>query len=293
MKNTRKWLTLLLAAVLALSLSVPALAAETTAGPEEIAAAFMALLDQDGIEYEDYGIDVDGDYSIEIYYPGDYKEEHDINLYIDSSGQFFSAYEWYLLDYDAARLNEVLKTVNDLNAEYRFVNFVADTSDDTITAKTYGVILGDADYAARVLHYAYDYLPIIVDDAWEELTAGVPTVGEGPVEGPAEATAVSMAGKWYFSFFEMEAEGEKITFTAEMLGTREFFVLTLFEDGTAEFVTVGEDEPAKGTWTQDGDTGTLEIDGDAVRLTLIDENTLQMDAAEEAGYVLTLVRDDA
>lgn len=296
MRNKRKWLTLLLAAVLALSLSVPALAAEAAPGPEEIAVEFMALLDQDGIDYSDQGIDSDGDYAILIRYPGTNKEVHEINLYVDSSGLFFSAYEWYLLNYDETRLDEVLETMNDMNTAYRFVTFLADTSDSTITAKTFSVLQGDAKQSADILYYAYDYLPIIVDHAWEELTAGVPGSQEIPAAAQAPAAApaaVSMAGIWYFSSLEMDQGGEKLSITADLMGTREFFVLTLLDDGTAELATMGEDETSKGSWTQEGDTGSVEMEGDAVRLFLLDENTLQMDATEELGFILTMVRDAA
>ncbi len=293
MKDARKWLTLALTVVLAVCLAVPALAADSAA-PEETAAMFMAMLDQDGVEYVDRGIDSDGDYSIEIYYPGDYKEEHDINLYIDKSGNFFSAYEWYLIEYDGARLEEVLETVNELNMQYRFVTFVADTSDDTITAKTYGVLRGEAAFCADILHYAYEWLPLIVDDSWNALTTGVPAAeaesGNVPAEEPA---AAGMAGTWYFSSMELEEGESKLSLTADMLGGRELFILRLSEDGAAELVSATEDETEYGTWTQEGDTGSLEIDGEPVRLLLTDEDTLQVDATEQAGFVLIMVRDDA
>ena len=291
MKNARKWLTLALAVILAVCLTVPALAADSAA-PEETAALFMAMLDQDGVEYIDRGIDSDGDYSIEIHYSGDYKVEHDINLYIDESGDFFSAYEWYLIDYDGARLEEVLETVNELNMQYRFVTFVADTSDDTITAKTYGVLQGDAAFCADILHYAYDWLPIIVDDAWSVLTTNIPAAEAGGGDAPA-MEPTGMAGTWYFSSMELEENGSKLSLTADMLGSRELFILRLSEDGTAQLVSASEDEPENGTWTQEGDAGSLVIDGDSVCLVLTEEGTLQMDATEQAGFVLIMTRDDA
>lgn len=287
MKTTRKWLALVLAAVLALSLSATALAAETVLYPADIAAEFLAMLDQDGIEYADLGYDSDEDYEIIIYYPGDYREEHEITLYIDSDGTAFSAFEWYLMEYDETRLNEVLEVINELNNAYRFVTFLADTSDNTITAETHGVLRGDAGLAARTLHYAYDYLPLIVDDVWTRLTEELPAVGT------VEA-ADDYAGTWKFSSMTFTEENNGVPagteLTAEDFGNAEIFVLELKENGEMHLTSFGIE--TDGTWVRDGAAVVLSDETGDFFAELLDRDTLHLDASEDGGYIMTLTREE-
>ena len=287
MNNSRKWLALILAAVLALSLSAPALAAEAAVSPEETAAEFMALLDREGIEYSDYGIDYDGDYFIEIFYPGDSMEEHDINLYIDSSGLFFSAYEWYLLEYDASRLDEVLETVNELNSTGRFVSFTADTSDDTITAKIFGVLRGDPGSAARVLFRALIELPRSVDRAWPVLKE-LPAVAADEPDGEEP----DFVGTWKFTSMTFTGESgelpEGTVLTVEDFGNVELFRMELKEGGKMSLTSFGI--RVEGTWVQDGNTVTLSDETGDFFAELLDGDTLLLDTSEDVGYILTMTR---
>ena len=172
MKTGRKLLALTLCLMMVLGLSTTAFAAKKTSA-EDIAKEFMALLDKDGVEYSDEGLNDANRYEIDITYEGENVEEHFIVLYINEDGQGFGASEWYLMDYDEEDLLDVLMTVNQLNKEYRYVTFLADTDDNTITAKMTGALQGDAKQAAKVLHYAYDWLPLVLDDAWPTLEEGV------------------------------------------------------------------------------------------------------------------------
>ena len=289
MKTLRKWQILLLAAVLALSLSVPALAAESAPDPADIAAEFFALLDEENVEYTDVGFDADGDYKILLSYPGDDREEHEIYLFIDADGQAFSAYEWYLMEYDPDRLPEVLELLNSLNDRYRFVTFLADTSDNTVTAETHGELGGDAALAARVLDYAYAYLPLVTDHAWAELAEGVPIPAAGEPEEEPEYT-----GTWKFASMTFTKESDGLpagtVLTVEDFGTPEVFVMELSETGEMNVSSFGI--RSQGTWIREGDTLTLTDDTGVFSAAMQPDGTLILDAAADGGYTMTLTREE-
>lgn len=286
MKTLKKWLAISLCLALMLGLSVTAFAATTTA-PEDIAKEFMAMLKEDGIKYNDRGIDSDGDYRIDITYPGENLEEHNVVLFVNKNGQGFAAFEWYLMDYEDARMLEVLKTLNNLNLNYRYVTFIADTTDNTITAKTSGALQGDAKQAAAVLHYGYDWLPIVLDAVWPTLEAGVKGSGVDPEDA-------NFVDTWYFSSITFTRDAGDITagtvMTAKEVGA-DLYVATFNKNGKVSFVSTIKDSDFTASWEQDGITATLTDDTGTFLVTMTDEDTIVLDAAEVGGYIMTLVRE--
>ena len=285
MKTGRKLIALALCLVLALGLSITAFAASAP-NPKDIAKEFMALLKADGVEYDDDGLDEDGRYGIYVYYEGENLEEHEIYIRIHADGQGFSAYEWYLMDYEDERLLDVLKTVNNLNLNYRYVTFLADTSDNTITAKMAGALQGNAKQAAQVLHYAYDWLPIVVDAVWPTLEAGVLGTGVDPDDA-------NFVDTWYFSSITFTEDAGSIkagtVLTAADMGY-DLYVVTFKKNGKAEFVSTMEDSDFVSDWEQDGITATLTDDTGTFLVTMTDKDTIVLDAADVGGYIMTLVR---
>ena len=289
MKTMRKWLILLLAAVLTLSLSVPAMAAESEIHPADTAAEFFALLDQEDVEYTDLGYNDKENYEIILTCHGQAREEHEIHLFIDSDGRAFSAYEWYLMEYDPARLNAILETLNELNSEYRFVTFLADTTDNTLTAELHGTLGKDAAQSARLMDYGYSYLPLIVDLAWEELEACV--LGDGTGEPVSQA---DYAGTWRFSSmtFTSDSNGQPAgtVLTEEDFGTPEVFVLELTEAWEMSVDSFGIH--SEGTWAMDGDAVILSDDTGDFTAVLQGDGTLFLDAEEDGGYTMILAREE-
>ncbi len=288
MKTTRQWLILLLSAVLALSLSAPALAAESEIHPADTAAEFFALLDQEDVEYTDLGYNSKENYEILLTYHGQVREEHEIHLFIDDDGRAFSAYEWYLMEYDPARLPVILETLNELNNEYRFVTFLADTTDNTITAELHGTLGKDAAQSARLMDYGYSYLPLIVDFAWEELEACVLGDGSGKTVSQAD-----YAGTWRFSSmtFTSDSNGQPAgtVLTEEDFGTPDVFVLELMETGEMAVDSFGVH--SGGTWAMEGDAVILSDDTGDFTAVLQEDGTLFLDAEEDGGYTMILTRE--
>lgn len=285
MKTARKWTALLLCLVLAVGTAATAFAAG--ADPEDIAKDFMAMLEADGVDYSDEGLDEDGNYEIDIYYEGENLPEHEIALFIDEDGQSFGEYEWYLMDFEDERLLDVLKTVNDLNNNYRFVTFVADTSDNTITAKSTCSLQGNARACAQIMHYAYDWLPIVLDAVWPVLEAGV----KGSELDPTEA---DFEGTWYFSSITFTEDTTNLTagtvLTAADMGY-DLYVATFRSDGKVDFVSTIEDADFTSRWTQEGNVATLTDETGTFLATMTDEDTIVLDASEGGGYIMTLVRE--
>ena len=285
----RRLASVLLIAALALFLAVPASASETSSAPADIAAAFMALLDRDGIEYTDLGRNSYREYGIEIRIPGNSQEEHVIELFIDSDGKGFSACEQDFFRYDEGRRSEALGILNSLNDRYLFVEFTADTSAHTVCARQDGVLLGSADRAAVLLRSYCDRLPGIVEEVREELTEKL----SAPA-GPEEPTRAGSAfpGTWRFSAILIEAEEVEggLTLTADDMGSDEFFLLRLYEDGTAELVSPYEEGTASCTWDLEGDGAVLFVYGERISLLLEDGDTLLADVSEAAGFTLRMVR---
>ena len=291
----RRLASILLIAALALLLAASASAAESSADPSDIAAAFMAQLDRDGIAYTDLGRNSGRDYGIEIRFSGERLREHVIELVIDSDGKGFSAREQDLLAYDQEQLPEVLRVLNLLNDRYNFVEFIADTASHTVCAEHYGVLLGSAERSAGLLRSGCSYMTRIVDLAWDTLTGSIPSPGEPEEpdipEDPDRADS-AFPGTWRFSALMTDVEGIEggLTLTAEAIGSDEFFLLRLSEDGTAELTSPYEEGTAAGVWDLSEEGAVLSVYGEKIPLFLEDENTLLADATEAAGFILRMVR---
>ena len=283
MKSTRKWLSLTLAAVLAVCLSIPALAADTTsepAAPEEIAAAFAALLDGQGFEYEDRGVTSTGDYWLEVVFPGENKAEHFVTLFIDGGGESYFAYERNILRYDAGDRARILEMINSLNRSAPCVIFTAESG--SVSAERHGDLLGTPEQAGELMLKSVFYLPEAVDGALPTLS------GETRETRLADSPFL---GEWRFSLIRMEAEGvpDGLTVTARDLGSDGLFVFRLSEDGTATVITPAEDGETAAAWDVRGSGAVLFLHGKEHPLRLSGEN-LQLDAWETEGYRLTMVR---
>ena len=125
----KKRIALLLAVVLAVSVSVPALAAEAQ---YENTRLLIRELDELGTEYRVLGIDTSDDNEDEMLLIDD---AFTILCYFSKDDSFIYIRVNDLIRYDPAELNALLPELNRLNATYLFSNWYADESDNTVNVK--------------------------------------------------------------------------------------------------------------------------------------------------------------
>ena len=123
MKTVKKIFAVLLILGLILSLSVSAFAVNAQYGPTK---AFLKVMDREGHKYNYMGIDEDDDEQIKVTFEGDYLDDINVNIYFDEDLDSVSMCSWYIIEFDEADLPEVLKLVNKLNNDYKFVRFQVD-----------------------------------------------------------------------------------------------------------------------------------------------------------------------
>ena len=143
MNKAKRILSILIVLVLCMCTASPAFASSPSKyiGTLPSTAAysssqgFLDIMDSNEIIYTYYGPDSDDDDWIEIKYTGDYCDCIDIDAYFSSSEDCASFRFWNVIDFDSADYREVLVVVNRLNAQYKWVKFVVDTSDYSVTAE--------------------------------------------------------------------------------------------------------------------------------------------------------------
>ena len=167
MKTVKKMLAVLLVLGLILSLSVTAFAVNAQYGTTQ---AFLKVLDREEHKYNYMGIDQDDDEKVNVTFTGDNMDEIDVNIYFNADQDIVSMYSWYVIEFDEADLVDVLKLVNQLNNDYKFVTFVVDESDYSVDAKV-NCPLRDDDSAGEIAYDALWYIVMIVDEAYPELEA--------------------------------------------------------------------------------------------------------------------------
>ena len=96
--------------------------------------SFLESMDDNQIKYTYQGLDRDDDW-IEIKYSGDYCDLIDIDVFFSSSADRASFRFWNIIDFNRGDYQKVLEVVNQLNAQYKWVKFVVDTSDYSVTAE--------------------------------------------------------------------------------------------------------------------------------------------------------------
>ena len=162
----KKLATLILAALLIASLATAALAV-----PKDVeydsTRSFLEVLDDRKIEYDYNGVDDDGDEGVYIAFP-DEESGIAVRAFFDANGADCSLLAWNVIDYDEADFADIVELCNQLNADYRWVRFYADTSDDSVT------VAADASFtkssAGMISAEMMDHIVSVVGKAWPELS---------------------------------------------------------------------------------------------------------------------------
>jgi len=127
--------------------------AGTVSDARQNAGVFMELLKAEGIDYADCG-EYDGQYVVESVCPVTDGSSITIEWIFD--GRYVIGAVWNCASYDAAAYASVLDTLNELNMTNGTLKFLADGSDNSVTAECYQLLLDEGSEA--LLHLLYSQL---------------------------------------------------------------------------------------------------------------------------------------
>jgi hypothetical protein len=128
----KKLLSLTLAMLLLVGLCSTAFATEPQYASTK---AFLALMDQKGINYSVEGIDANGYEKVYINNTdSDINYSYTIKYFFDDNGENCSLRVWDIITFADEDFAKVLRTVNSLNCQYKYVYFTVEESDNTVTA---------------------------------------------------------------------------------------------------------------------------------------------------------------
>lgn len=101
------------------------------------ARAFMDMLAAEGIDYSDYG-EYDGQYVVESVCPVEDGESITSDWIFD--GRYVIGAVWNLASYSTAAYGATLNTLNGLNMTNGMLKFLADSTDNSVTAECYQLL---------------------------------------------------------------------------------------------------------------------------------------------------------
>ena len=177
MKQTKQLLSVLLVLVLCLSFAGSAYAAGSTKFNSTLTKtaaytstqSFLDAMDAKDIIYTYHGLDNDNDDWVEVVYSGDYCETIDVDIYFSSAEDRASFRFWNVIDFDSSDYREILGVVNQLNADYKWVKFLVDTRDYSVTAEI--DVLFPAGDAGAICLETLDQIVNISDLGYQKLQA--------------------------------------------------------------------------------------------------------------------------
>ena len=153
---------------LSLLLSVSMIPSYAVQAQYSTTQTFLDVLDEKEMKYTWNGINDAQDEKVTFRWAGDNNDDITALLFFDDELDDVSLRVWNLIDFNEADYPLVLKVVNDLNNRYRFVRFVCDTSDWSVTVAA-DVPLQDGKESALVTYDMLIYLVLIADTAYPDL----------------------------------------------------------------------------------------------------------------------------
>lgn len=125
----KKLLTLVLLAVLCMTLASPALAAKAALSSTK---SFLDMMELRGYTCENYGLDEEGDEMVLLRNP-DSDIPYSIVLFFDSDLQHTTIFVWNVIDFDPEDTLRVMLMCNKLNYTYNTICWYVDESDYSVT----------------------------------------------------------------------------------------------------------------------------------------------------------------
>ena len=129
----RKGMLLLAAAMMTLGVFCVPAGAVTAIYPTT--QSFLNEMDQENINYNWRGVDNNNLEKVEVSFEGDYMEDIETIWFFEQDPDRVRVRIWNIITYADSDYQAVLDVVNNLNYTYLYVNFLADTSDNTVTLK--------------------------------------------------------------------------------------------------------------------------------------------------------------
>jgi len=129
--NIRGLLSVVLTALFLLG-SLSAAGAETAA--YKSTQSFIDELEREGIKYSLEGVDKDNDERVDVSYNMDYFESATVHVYFHQDGDKVSLRVWDVVKASSGK-NFALNVINKLNSDYKYVKYVFDESDNTISGE--------------------------------------------------------------------------------------------------------------------------------------------------------------
>ena len=166
MKNWKR--VLAFAFTLALLLSVSMIPSYAVTAQYSTTQTFLDLLDEKEMKYTWNGVNDALDEKVTFRWAGDNNDDITALLFFDDELDDVSMRVWNLIDFAEADYPLVLKVVNDLNSRYRFVRFVCDTSDWSVSVET-DVPLKSGKESAEIAYDMLIYLVLIADQGYPDL----------------------------------------------------------------------------------------------------------------------------
>ena len=130
--------------------------------------AFLKAMDDLDITYSVEGITGDDELEqIKISNKGD-KISYTINYFFDKENTECGMRVWYVISFNDPDLAKVIRSVNQLNYDYKYVKWYVDESDNTVTASWDIILRENADVGA-ILSEATLHLVNCIDTGYEVL----------------------------------------------------------------------------------------------------------------------------
>ncbi len=127
----KKFLAMILMTALLMGVCLPAQAVEAQYNSTK---ALLAEMDAIGITYTVLGVNEDGYERVTINNEDDNGFEYTLYFFFEDNEENASIRVWDIITYSDADFAKVLRVCNALNTEYKYVNFNAEESDNTVTA---------------------------------------------------------------------------------------------------------------------------------------------------------------
>lgn len=161
----KKLFVLTLACMMLIGLCTTAFATEAQYASTK---AFLALMDQKGVNYTVTGMDSNNNEMVSIKNTdSDINFSYTIKYFFDPEEENCSLRVWDIITFTDADFAKVLRTVNTLNCRYKFVRFTVDEDDNTVTAAIDTIFrTHDID---QILWEATLYVVDIIEGAYPDL----------------------------------------------------------------------------------------------------------------------------
>lgn len=130
MKNMKKWLASALILLLVMMNAVPAMA--DSEAQYATTQDFICVLEENELKYSYVGIDDDGDEKVTVSWNADAYEDYKFRFYFNEDQTAVFIRMWNIVTVSAGE-TYALKTINTLNAGYKYAKFYLDESDSTLS----------------------------------------------------------------------------------------------------------------------------------------------------------------